>query len=521
MNADTSAGRSGYRTPTFSSLAALAAVASRLNSGESPEQAVPLILETVRDQLRGDECALWLSEGGALKAGWRAGASLSRPDEIERFAASNGTTGDPGFAVATLESSGVTLGVLSLRRQHAVLPEERLLLTTLANFLAPFLIAAERSRLLAAEVEARTHQIEEQRLFTSLIIDSLPVGLYVIDREFRIQAWNKKRETGMQGVAREEAMGRPIFDILHRQSRDNLQREFDEVFATGTVQQFHTESSTQGELRVYRVSKIPMRLDGARVSHVITIGEDITEWKDAMDRMSQADKLAAVGQLAAGVMHEINNPLATIAACAESLALLVEDMKALGYAMNKQFAEYLTIIESEVQRCKRIVDELLEFSHPRVATKEHLELDDVIDHALFLVKHHARFKRITVERDPGASNGGVVSGNRDQLVQVFMALFLNAVDAMGDKGRITVRTRTSESGENIVAEVIDEGHGIPRGEFSKIFEPFYTTKAPGRGTGLGLSICYAIVTEHNGRLEVESTPGAGSLFRVVLPQVKQ
>jgi two-component system NtrC family sensor kinase len=253
---------------------------------------------------------------------------------------------------------------------------------------------------------------------------------------------------------------------------------------------------------------------------VITIGEDITDWKEAQDRMSQADKLAAIGQLAAGVMHEINNPLATIAACAESLELLVEDMRALGYAMNKQFAEYLTIIASEVQRCKRIVDGLLEFSHPRALTKEAVAIDDVIEQALFLVKHHSKFKRMAVSRELTAGRQGEVSANRDQLVQVFMALFLNAVDAMGESGNLTVKSRrTRMGGAVVVAEVVDQGHGIARTDVPKIFEPFYTTKGPGRGTGLGLSICYAIVTEHGGRVEVDSTPGKGSVFRVIFPAV--
>jgi two-component system NtrC family sensor kinase len=512
-------------TPTYTSLAALSAVASGLNSGVPPEDAIPRILDVVREQLRAEECVLWLREDGGYRAGWSSGTQLTPPTVV---AAAMGEVGAPGEAVgaaldsalsvAPLESTNGRLGALSLRREQPLVAEERLLMVTLANFLSPFLTGAEQSRRLAAEVALRTRQIEEQRRFTSLIIDSLPVGLYVVDDDYRIQAWNRKRETGMQGVAREEAMGRPIFEILHRQDPDELRAEFDQVFDSGKVQQFHTESTAFGEPRVYRVSKIPMRLEGNRVSHVITIGEDISEWKEAMDRMSQADKLAAIGQLAAGVMHEINNPLATIAACSESLTLLVEDMRAIGYAMNKQFAEYLGIIESEVQRCKRIVDGLLEFSHPRSLTKETILLDDVIEQSLFLVKHHAKFKKMNVTLELSAAAEGTVAANRDQLIQVFMALLLNAVDAMGETGRLTVRTRRARVGfDAVVAEVVDEGHGIPRGEVQKIFEPFYTTKAPGRGTGLGLSICYAIVTEHGGRIEVDSVPGTGSVFRVILP----
>jgi signal transduction histidine kinase len=108
--------------------------------------------------------------------------------------------------------------------------------------------------------------------------------------------------------------------------------------------------------------------------------------------------------------------------------------------------------------------------------------------------------------------------NSEQLVQVFMALLLNAMDAMGDRGTVTIRTRPgSTASEGIIAEVIDQGHGISRSELTKIFEPFYTTKAAGHGTGLGLSICYGIITEHGGRIEVDSVLGEGTTFRLILP----
>jgi PAS domain S-box-containing protein len=418
MTSEQRSSRPSAFTPTYTSLAALSAVASSLNSGAPIDETVPRILAVVQEQLRGHECALWLSADAVFSARWSAsGTTVTTGAEVaDALAAGNGAS-ESGLMVVPLESRSLRLGALSLRRPHAFLIEERLLMATLANFLTPFLQGAEQSRQLAAEVAQRTLEIEEQRRFTSQIIDSLPVGLYVIDSKYRIQAWNKKRETGMQGVKRDEVMGRTIFDVLHRQDAGDLRREFDEVFATGSVQQFHTESSSLGAPRVFRVSKIPMRLGGQGVSHVITIGEDITDWKEATDRMSQADKLSAIGQLAAGVMHEINNPLATIAACSESLALLVTDMRALGYAMNTQFQEYLGIIESEVHRCKRIVDGLLEFSHPRALSKERVVLDEVVEQSLFLIKHHAKFKRMVVARDLLAGGRGTVVANRDQLVR--------------------------------------------------------------------------------------------------------
>jgi len=112
----------------------------------------------------------------------------------------------------------------------------------------------------------------------------------------------------------------------------------------------------------------------------------------------------------------------------------------------------------------------------------------------------------------------IVSANADQLIQIFMALLLNAADATEQKGQhANVTVRTSVASATVTIEIIDNGVGIPRSEVGKLFEPFYTTKPPGRGTGLGLSICYGLVADHGGRLEVESTPGSGSTFRIVLP----
>jgi two-component system NtrC family sensor kinase len=387
----------------------------------------------------------------------------------------------------------------------------RAFLSTLADILAPVLRQSAYAQRLESEVIERTRQIDRERRVTERIIDSLPVGLYVIDREYRISVWNRKRETGMQGVSREEAIGRTIFEILHRQPASVLRREFDEVFATGKLQTFQMESTASGELRTYRLSKIPMRLNDGPVTHVITIGEDVTEWRQAQERFSQAEKLAAIGTLAAGVMHEINNPLATIAACAESLEINHEDAPA-------DVHEGLRLIQSEVLRCKGIVDSLLDFSRPKASDKVLVDVNAAIDRTLFVLKHHTRFKKLQVRTDLDRTLGAVVHANEEQLVQVFMALLINAMDAMQERGTVELRTRAGDDPGFVVAEVVDHGEGIRRTDIPKLFEPFFTTKAPGRGTGLGLSICYAIVAEHGGRIEVDSTPGEGSVFRILLPR---
>jgi two-component system NtrC family sensor kinase len=390
-------------------------------------------------------------------------------------------------------------------------PDARAFLSSIADLLLPVVRGAARAQRLESEVAERAREIDRERRITERIIDSLPVGLYVIDRDYRITVWNRKRETGLQGVSREDAIGRTIFDILHRQPAEVLRREFDEVFATGQLQTFQMESRASGELRTFRISKIPMRLDDGPVTHVITVGEDVTDWREAQERFSQAEKLAAIGTLAAGVMHEINNPLATIHACAESLELSTPDAA-------PALRDALRLIQGEVQRCKSIVDSLLDFSRPKPAEKSLLDLNAAIDRTLFILGHHSRFKRLVVRTELDRSIGPVVRANEEQLVQVFVALLLNAMDAMHERGTVVLRTPVGPGAEPVSAEVVDEGDGIRGADLPKIFEPFFTTKAPGRGTGLGLSVCYAIVAEHGGRIDVDSTPGEGSVFRIVLPR---
>jgi PAS domain S-box-containing protein len=320
----------------------------------------------------------------------------------------------------------------------------------------------------------------------------------------------------MQGVSRDEAIGRTIFEILHRQPAEVLRGEFEDVFTTGRMQQFQIESSASGELRTYRITKIPMRLDDTDVTHVITIGEDVTEWREAQERFAQAEKLAAIGTLAAGVMHEINNPLATIGACAESLGLAVNEEGLASTRLATSLPESLKLIEHEVQRCKRIVDGVLDFSRPKKSARALLDINAVVEKTLFLLKHHSRFKKLNVELQSQKSLP-LVNASEEQLVQVFMALLINAMDAMNERGTVVLRTRADEKHDTVITEVIDHGEGIRATELSKIFEPFYTTKPPGRGTGLGLSICYSLVAENSGRIEVESVVGKGSIFRIVLP----
>jgi two-component system NtrC family sensor kinase len=250
------------------------------------------------------------------------------------------------------------------------------------------------------------------------------------------------------------------------------------------------------------------------VTHVITIGEDVTVRVEAIHAMNRAEKLAAVGRLAAGIVHEINNPLATIAACAESLEQRVEEGSFEKCDSIDDLSEYLGLIKSEAFRCKTITTDLLDFSRVRAGERSPADVADIVRSAANLVSHQKRGTNILQEIDV-EPDLPPISADAGQIQQAVIALATNAIDAMPEGGTLTFRA--AARGSRIIIEVADSGHGIPQEDVSKIFEPFFTTKPVGQGTGLGLAVCYGIVAEHGGRISVRSTPGKGTTFSIFLP----
>ena len=490
-----------------SALALAGAVAELIGEADEAETTLAAVTDALRTGLGAERVRLWVRATGARSFGAVCSPGSAVP---ARVASLEALPRDPDDTRFVLEHAGIEVGLLEARMP--VGDRERETLQVICHILAPYIASLELSEDLAGEVVAQAREIDEHRRFISLIIDSLPLGLYVVDREYRIQIWNRKRETGTQGLRRDDVVGRPVFEVLTRQPPEQLKEDFDRVFRTGEIQQVEQEVAFGDEVHYFRMSKIPMRLDRDAITHVITIGEDVTDSRAVQGRIMQSEKLAAVGQLAAGVMHEINNPLATIGACVAAIQGKLED----GHATAEAMGEYLDIIDREVERCSTIVDGLLDFSRPKGQRKAPLPVSSLVDDTLFLLKHHQGFRQVAVERELAPELPPVL-GNKEQLIQALMALLLNAVDAMDQAGRLTVRATMGHRGDEVMVAIEDTGVGIPREQQAKIFEPFYTTKQPGRGTGLGLSICYGIVESHRGRIEVDSTPGRGSTFTVYLP----
>ena len=378
--------------------------------------------------------------------------------------------------------------------------------------------ARDASANLTIEVERRTAEVQAQRRFIEAIIDSLPLSLYAVDRNYEIVAWNRNRELGELGVPRGSVMGKNIFNVLTRQKRELLQSEFASVFASGDIHRIeHATANANGEMKHWLISKIPMWTDlKGGVSHVITIGEEITDRVEANRAIARAEKLAAIGRLASGVVHEINNPLATISACAEALESRVSEGEFKESPALDDLREYLGLIRSEAFRCKMITNGLLDFSRTRTTEHSLVNLADVISSAVRLLSHQQRGEKVefqinTPEELPP------ISGDAGQLQQAVIALATNAIDSMPEGG--VLRIASKRNGSSVLIEVSDTGVGISQENITKIFEPFFTTKEIGKGTGLGLAVCYGILTEHGGSLEVQSTLGVGTTFTISLPAI--
>jgi signal transduction histidine kinase len=238
-------------------------------------------------------------------------------------------------------------------------------------------------------------------------------------------------------------------------------------------------------------------------NNLIEANEELVELQGELIR---SERMAAVGELAAGLSHEIDNPIGVILGFAE---LMLEDIPE-----DDPRHDDLSTIVSEAKRCKRIVRGLLDFSRPPVLGVIMTDIGEVIRHTADSAQRIFKKARLVVELDGSAPD---ILADPDRLRQVFMNLLINAVQAMPDGGEITIREQFDAEAGELLVTVTDTGHGIPREDLEKVFEPFYTTKKPGEGTGLGLAICARLIEEQGGRIMAESEPGQGASFTVILP----
>jgi len=223
-------------------------------------------------------------------------------------------------------------------------------------------------------------------------------------------------------------------------------------------------------------------------------------------QLFRSEKLASLGKLAAGVAHEINNPLTGILT---NSSLLLEDMD-----KDDPNREDVEVMVKETIRCREIVKRLLDFARQTQPQKRMANINALIDNIILLVRNQTSFRNILIEKDLGGDIPDILV-DPDQIQQVFVNIILNAAEAMTKGGTLTIRSMRSADGDSIVITLADTGHGISEEVRERIFDPFYTTKE--HGTGLGLSISYGIIEQHGGTISVDSVVDRGSTFTITLP----
>ena len=237
--------------------------------------------------------------------------------------------------------------------------------------------------------------------------------------------------------------------------------------------------------------------------------KDSTEVKRLQAQVDQSEKLAVIGQLAAGVAHEIGNPLTSISALVQIMQRRSKD---------EFISEQLSIVKENIDRISRIVRELVDFSRPPSYEVQLHDISDVIRTAVGIVKYDKRVKKVKFETDL-KSGLPVVEIAPDQILQVFVNILINALDAMEGNGILKVKSYYDD--DFVYVDVEDNGCGMDAKVVDQIFDPFFTTKEVGKGTGLGLSVSYGIIHKFNGKIKVSSVPNIGSIFTIILPISKK
>jgi two-component system NtrC family sensor kinase len=377
------------------------------------------------------------------------------------------------------------------------------LLHTIAGYLA---IALDNAQLYTS-LEQKAAQIERLKDFSENIVESMNVGVLAVDFGGAVESWNTQLE-GLIGIAREEAVGRKLEDVLPSDLlAEIMARSSDE--RVSSLYKFHMQSR-EGRNLVVNVSIAPLvGKSGDRIGRLILF-DDVTQRMHLEEQVFQNEKLTSLGLLAAGVAHEVNTPLAVISNYIQMLAKQLPSGDPRHQLIEK--------VVKQTFRASEIVNNLLNFSRTGAAEFTEVNLNSVVEEVLTLVAHPFRTAQVKVNRNLQQELPSVL-GSNNKLQQVFLNLFLNARDAMPSGGIVEIRTAAHNG--SVEVEIIDTGGGIPRENLNRIFDPFFTTKSSGRGTGLGLSVSYGIVKEHAGKVDVRSTPGKGTSFRLEFPVARK
>ena len=384
----------------------------------------------------------------------------------------------------------------------------------------------------AVEIALYRHEMDkrlrDRENWLTTTLRSIGDGVVSTDPMGRINYMNPVAEA-LIGERLEHAIGRPcrdVFRLVDERSRTALENPMEHALRVGgTINVEGALANPDGSERLVTDSTAPIVDDRGRILGAVMVFRDISEQKRLQRQLEHADRLASVGIMAAGVAHEVNNPLSFILSntrfALNEMRAHQAELQAAGRTPGKEWAAEVEVALSDalsgIDRVRRIVADLKGFCRNAPGTTAAVDLHEVLEHALEMADTELR-PRASIVRIFGSPP--LVEAESTRLEQVFLNILLNAAHAMpvdgGDTNQVTIRTTTDQAGRALV-EVCDTGPGMSPEVLKRVFEPFFTTKDAGQGTGLGLSICHGIIKSIGGEIEIESRPGTGTTVRVVLP----
>jgi len=421
-------------------------------------------------------------------------------------AALNIDPGQPVLGRAVDDRGGLRTREIKLRRKDGTaavfLDSSRAVWDTSGN-----IIRYQGTLVDITEKRKMERQLAQQEEFRARLLESFPDLILVVDLEERY-TFVSSRARDLLGYDPKEMLGKKISELEdHSPELATLYNELvsgKELFAAAEYGARHRD----GSWRTMRAAGSRLVDAETKTSGVIISVRDITVERKLEQQVVQSERLAAMGAMIGGVAHELNNPLTAIMGVSE----LLQDTET-----NEASRKQLAMLQQQARRAAEIVQNLTYFSRPPAPGKSRINLVEVVERTLNLHAYSLRKNNVTVDflKEPGVP---YAMGDPHQLMQIFLNLIVNAEQAIRevrDKG--TLRIRLGKGDNSVWVSFHDDGPGIAKENLASIFDPFYTTKRPGRGTGLGLSICKSVMKEHNGSVEAANSPEGGAVFTVTLP----
>lgn len=352
-------------------------------------------------------------------------------------------------------------------------------------------------------------RLEETKLRYSDIIEHSADAIITIDNDQKITSWNRGAEE-ILGWQRDEIIGKPIIEIVPDELIELKEIECIDfgMQYRGHVRNYETERlAKNGEKKLVSLTESFIRNNEDEIVGRSQILRDLTEIKMREEQIQQSERLATVGHMAAGVAHEVGNPLTAISSLVQVCQRKTEDLF---------LQDQLKKVRDHIQRINKIVRDLVDFSRPSTMKAEQVQVNEIINSAVGLLQHDARCRDVDFQLSLSSSLPRI-SCVPDQIHQVLVNLLLNAVDAMKEVEGPEVKITTKQQNGSAEITISDIGKGIKEEHKSRIFEPFFTTKEVGSGTGLGLSVSHGIINKMGGSIRVESSQGKGASFIIQLP----